>query len=46
MQYLKLQKHLYTPPNNKWLRRACTMGFVFFLIKGLAWIAVAVWVIN
>lgn len=46
MQYLKQQKQLYMLPNSNWLRRACTMGFVFFLIKGLAWIAAAVWIIN
>ena len=32
-------------PGTKWLRRACTTGFVFFLAKGLLWIAATVWVI-
>ncbi|NOQ90932.1 MAG: hypothetical protein GQ549_08310 [Gammaproteobacteria bacterium] len=34
-----------TSANNKWLRRIYTTGFVFFLIKGLAWIAAAAWVV-
>ncbi|MCW5907047.1 MAG: hypothetical protein KIS94_04255 [Chitinophagales bacterium] len=35
-----------TPPNNSkwklWLKRAGMLGFLFFLIKGLAWIGVAI----
>jgi len=30
---------------NKWLWRVFTTGFVFFLAKGLVWLAVAAWVI-
>ena len=31
--------------SNKWMRRAGTAGFSFFLVKGLVWIVVAVWAI-
>jgi hypothetical protein len=27
----------------KWLKRMGIWGFMFFLIKGLAWIGVAIW---
>jgi len=30
-------------PSNKWLQRVFKTGFVFFLIKGLVWTAVAIW---
>ena len=45
MQFITHQKPLSVAPGNKWLRRACTTGFAFFLAKGLVWIAAAVWVI-
>jgi hypothetical protein len=45
MQSLTHQKPQSVALTNKWLRRACTTGFVFFLAKGLVWIAAAVWVI-
>ncbi len=41
----RFQQQQNTTANNKWLRRIVTTGFAFFLIKGLAWIAAAVWVI-
>jgi hypothetical protein len=31
--------------DNKWSRRIVKTGFAFFLIKGLLWIAAAVWVV-
>ena len=36
------QKHTQ---GKKWLRRIFTTGFVFFFVKGLVWIAVAVWAV-
>jgi len=45
MQSLTHQKPQGVALINKWLRRAWTTGFVFFLAKGLVWIAAAVWVI-
>ena len=46
MQYLThdniQQNHIQS---NKWLRRIFTTGFVFFFVKGLAWIAVAAWAV-
>jgi hypothetical protein len=49
MQYIK-QNYLFKKPqssaeNNKWLRQIYKAGFAFFLIKGLLWIAAAVWVV-
>jgi len=41
----RFQKQQNTAANNKWLQRIVTTGFIFFFIKGLAWIAAAVWVI-
>jgi hypothetical protein len=29
-----------TPPAKKWLKRIGIAGFLFFLLKGLAWLAV------
>jgi len=40
------QKKQNTLANNKWLRRIFATGFAFFLIKGLAWIAAVVWIVN
>lgn len=31
---------------NKWLRQLCTTGFIFFFIKGVAWIAVTTWALQ
>ena len=39
------QKQLNNATDNKWLRRIAKTGFAFFLIKGLLWIAVGVWVV-
>ena len=39
------QKRLNTAANNKWLQRTVATGFAFFFIKGLVWIAAAVWVV-
>lgn len=41
-------KTMSTTDNNKgktklWLKRAGIAGFLFFLVKGLIWIGVAVW---
>jgi hypothetical protein len=49
MQHIE-QNHLYQKQqnitlNNKWSRRIYATGFLFFFIKGLAWIAAAVWVV-
>ncbi len=35
-----------TAPNNKWLQRVFKTGFIFFLVKGLAWTAAAAWFIS
>ena len=43
MQVTTQHKTLSVSVTNKWLRRAGTAGFVFFLAKGLAWIVVGVW---
>jgi len=45
MPFITQQKPQSATPGNKWLQRACTTGFVFFLAKGLVWIAATVWVI-
>jgi hypothetical protein len=45
MQSLTYQKPQRVVLTRKWLRRTCATGFVFFLAKGLVWIAAAVWVI-
>lgn len=45
MQVTTQQKTLSVTVTNKWLQRAGTAGFVFFLAKGLAWIIAAVWVV-
>jgi hypothetical protein len=45
MQSLTHQKPQGVALINKWLRLAWTTGFVFFLAKGLVWIAAGVWVI-
>ena len=34
-----------TNQNNKWLQRAGTTGFVFFFVKGLAWIIAVAWAV-
>ena len=43
------QKQLNNATDNKWLRRIVRQiykaGFAFFLIKGLLWITVGVWVV-
>jgi hypothetical protein len=49
MQHIE-QNHLYQKQqnitlNNKWSRRVYATGFLFFFIKGLAWIAAVVWVV-
>lgn len=45
MQTMTHQKSQSAVLTNQWLWRVCTTGFVFFLAKGLVWLAVAVWVI-
>lgn len=45
MQSIIDQKLESTVHFNKWLRRACTTGFFFFLAKGLVWIVIAAWAI-
>lgn len=31
-------------PMAKWFRRLTVVGFAFFLVKGLFWVALVVWV--
>jgi hypothetical protein len=37
------QNHHTTPVLNKRLQQLGMAGFGFFLVKGLAWVAIAVW---
>lgn len=46
MQSITHQKPQCTALKAKWLQRVCSIGFVFFLVKGLAWIVAAVWFIR
>jgi len=32
-----------SPPRGPWLRRATVAGSLFFLVKGLAWLAAGYW---
>lgn len=45
MKPITHQKPQSAALTNKWLRRACTTGFVFFLAKGLVWVVAAIWVV-
>lgn len=44
---MNIQTHIDAVPDSrhaaKWFRRFTLAGFVFFLVKGLFWIALAVW---
>jgi hypothetical protein len=37
------QSQVNTSKFSRWLKKVGFAGFLFFLIKGLAWIGVAVW---
>ena len=39
------QKPQSTVMTSTWLRRIGVTGFIFFLVKGLAWIIFATWVV-
>jgi len=43
MKFTTDQKHRTTPLVNKRLQQLGKAGFGFFLIKGLAWVALSVW---
>lgn len=45
MQVTTHQKRHNAPVINKWVQQAGIAGFSFFLIKGVAWIAIAVWAV-
>ncbi len=44
------QRTIDTPEgsNNKpnWFKNLGILGFTFFLVKGIAWLAVTAWIIN
>lgn len=46
---MQIQTHIdagpHSRPGTQWLRRVMTAGFAFFLVKGLLWIALAVWAV-
>lgn len=44
-QHIFHQQKKNAVASNKWLQRLYATGFAFFLIKGLVWIAAAVWVV-
>jgi len=49
MQHIK-QNYLFQKQQNitlssKWSREIYATGLLFFFIKGLAWIAIAIWVV-
>jgi len=45
MQTVMQQITRHTCHAPKWLRQAGAMGFFFFLLKGLAWLAAAAWLV-
>ncbi len=44
---MNIQTHIDAMPDGRdtarWFRRLTVAGFAFFLVKGLFWIALAVW---
>lgn len=46
---MNIQTHFDAMPDGRhaarWFRRLTVAGFAFFLVKGLLWIALAVWAV-